>query len=327
MRLGGAVIGLLLLLPAAAHAASVSMRVDCGTNCANELTVVAGPMEANVIQITPQAGSITVLDSGAATISPGTGCQNASAGNAVICATAPTVGDTRPTAIVDTGDLDDQVVARGVSLKVSGGPGNDKLAGPGAFDGGPGNDEIQGVPEPGDRVTYANHTVGVNVDLVQQKGGGPGELDKLVNIDEVVGGPRGDDLRGPFLKGTLEGGPGNDRLRAAGDEGENMDGGHGNDRLLATRSGGGLLKGGPGDDEIIAGSEAEKLYGESGNDLLRGGSGEDLLRAGRGRDRVFSSDGERDSIDCGPGRDSLNGDRHDRPRRCERRLKREARLN
>jgi hypothetical protein len=39
---------------------------------------------------------------------------------------------------------------------------------------------------------------------------------------------------------------------------------------------------------------------------------------GPGRDRILAKDGTRESVDCGPGRDTVVADRKDRLRRCER---------
>ena len=125
--------------------------------------------------------------------------------------------------------------------------------------------------------------------------GGPGD-DTIVGGlnrfgDEVLGG-RGDDvLRAGADGGDLEGGPGSDRLYA-GPDGARLEGGDGADRLF----------GGEGDDTLI---------GDGGRDRLIGRAGDDDIRA---------EDGERDAIDCGPGRDRVDGADHaDTRRRCERR--------
>lgn len=54
--------------------------------------------------------------------------------------------------------------------------------------------------------------------------------------------------------------------------------------------------------------EASVLFGNEGRDRLRGGQGNDTIRA---------SDGSSDTVDCGPGRDSVAADNGDRLRGCE----------
>lgn len=82
--------------------------------------------------------------------------------------------------------------------------------------------------------------------------------------------------------------------------------------------------GGPGDDyndELQGGGGrgADDLRGESGNDRLVGGFDADRLSGGPGNDRITSVDGERDTVDCGSGRDVAIVDRRDRVRsNCER---------
>jgi uncharacterized repeat protein (TIGR01451 family) len=61
----------------------------------------------------------------------------------------------------------------------------------------------------------------------------------------------------------------------------------------------------------------DKLFGLSGSDFLDGGSGRDLINGGGGNDRVLARDGERDSVQCGPGRDSARVDLRDRVTACE----------
>lgn len=94
-------------------------------------------------------------------------------------------------------------------------------------------------------------------------------------------------------------------------------------------------RGTPGPDRLVGGQRADvllglagndRLDGRAGNDLLEGGPGNDVIVGGRGRDRLrggdgsdslHSRDGERDSVDCGRGRDRAFVDRHDTVRGCE----------
>jgi dipeptidyl aminopeptidase/acylaminoacyl peptidase len=70
--------------------------------------------------------------------------------------------------------------------------------------------------------------------------------------------------------------------------------GGGHDDIIFGLGGNDTLPGGAGDDRI---------YGGGGNDVITGGSGEDHLYGGPGSDTIYAADGERDTIDCGPGRD------------------------
>ena len=98
--------------------------------------------------------------------------------------------------------------------------------------------------------------------------------------------------------------------------------------LLVGAAGGDCLDGGPGNDRVIGGGGADRLTGGLGADSISGGSGNDRISPGPDRDRVSAgsgddavsaTDGERDSVDCGPGkRDRVRADRIDRVRRCER---------
>jgi hypothetical protein len=64
------------------------------------------------------------------------------------------------------------------------------------------------------------------------------------------------------------------------------------------------------------------LLGLGGNDVLDGGSGRDRIFGGQGNDTIRADDGQRDTVDCGSGRDVVHADRFDVVRKnCERRLR------
>jgi Ca2+-binding RTX toxin-like protein len=115
--------------------------------------------------------------------------------------------------------------------------------------------------------------------------------------DRVLGGQGNDRLLGQAGNDTLYGGRGQDIL----------DGGRGNDRLFA----------GPGNDRLSGGPGNDRLFGGPGNDRINPGPGRDFVSAGAGNDRIFSVDGQRDTIDCGPGRDVAIVDSVDRVHNCE----------
>jgi uncharacterized repeat protein (TIGR01451 family) len=72
-------------------------------------------------------------------------------------------------------------------------------------------------------------------------------------------------------------------------------------------------------DELRGSRAGEEICGHGGADVVDGGGGRDRLLGGRGNDTILARDGERDTIDCGPGRDRAVVDRLDRGLRgCER---------
>jgi len=109
----------------------------------------------------------------------------------------------------------------------------------------------------------------------------------------------------------------------------------GPDRVVLDVATPGLLIGGPGPDRLVGGSgrdriigkgDADRLFGrdgddrligDAGGDVLNGGAGEDHLRGEQGPDRFMAKDGERDSVNGGPGRDRARVDPKDRVRGVE----------
>jgi hypothetical protein len=89
------------------------------------------------------------------------------------------------------------------------------------------------------------------------------------------------------------------------------------DRMTGT-AGADLIYGRGGNDTLRGGSGNDVLNGGPGNDVLYGGAGLDRLYGGPGTDILKARDGERDVVDCGPGRDTAYVDRHDRVSGCER---------
>jgi RTX calcium-binding nonapeptide repeat (4 copies) len=63
-----------------------------------------------------------------------------------------------------------------------------------------------------------------------------------------------------------------------------------------------------GDDVLDGGDGSDDLEGEDGADTITGGSGNDSIDAGIGADVVHASDGQRDSVTCGGGPDTVDGD-------------------
>ncbi|MBS1878585.1 MAG: hypothetical protein JST31_03635 [Actinobacteria bacterium] len=117
--------------------------------------------------------------------------------------------------------------------RVDGGPGDDTLrGGSGNFDvlnGGPGNDSIDGGPGVHDIASYAGTGGAVTIDLGSQTVSGA-ESEHLTGIEDAIGGSGNDTLIGaPDTANRLDGGPGNDQLRAVG-PGDEAFGGPGSDQ-------------------------------------------------------------------------------------------------
>ncbi|MGD9734079.1 MAG: calcium-binding protein [Solirubrobacterales bacterium] len=131
--------------------------------------------------------------------------------------------------------------------RLNGGPGDDSLSGgPGDSDvltGGPGNDKIEGGPGAHDIASYAGTGGAVTINLQTQTVSGA-EGEHLSAVEDAIGGSGGDTVIGdPATANRLDGGPGNDRLLAAGADDEAF--------------------GGPGSDECSGGFAAETSCGPS----------------------------------------------------------------
>jgi hypothetical protein len=75
--------------------------------------------------------------------------------------------------------------------------------------------------------------------------------------------------------------------------------------------------GSPFNDTIVASGVGTRLTGGGGNDALTGGAGEDRIEGSEGDDTIDARDGRFDSIDCGPGTDTLLADPGDSAANCE----------
>ena len=293
MRILPAVVMSALLAGAASVApagASVA-RYDEGP-----VVYLAGPGEANRLEVRSAGDGKVGLEDPGATIDPGNGCSSVGE-HAVVCdgpfAAAPVLVDLRDrddsatalddmTVVVKGGDGRDVLTAGGGYDELAGGRGVDTLIGGSGWDelvGGPGADVMEGGPGR-DSVSYRGYTRPVQVDLRTQpsSGGADGEGDSIDEVEGVLGGEAGDMLGGRWVTGW----GGDDVLRGTA----GRDGLHGMD----------------GDDTIEAGA---------GPDWITGGHGRDAIFAGAGDDRVETQDGRfardgRDVVRCGPGADSAS---------------------
>ena len=63
-----------------------------------------------------------------------------------------------------------------------------------------------------------------------------------------------------------------------------------------------------GHDIILGDGGDDVIYAGAGNDEIDGGHGRDRIQAGPGNDVIYSRDGQRDTIDCGSGKDVVVAD-------------------
>ena len=86
------------------------------------------------------------------------------------------------------------------------------------------------------------------------------------------------------------------------------------------KAGGGhddTIEGLDGNDTLVGGAGDDRIEGGAGNDIITGGAGADKLFGGAGSDTIYAADGERDTIDCGAGRDRVVADDVDKTIGCE----------
>jgi Ca2+-binding RTX toxin-like protein len=221
---------------------------------------------------------------------------------------------------LDGGEGNDTLTGDGGRDALQGGAGDDVLDGdrfeqPAAdlIDGGPGTDRAEGWTIP-DGSTHPPARVTLDG---QANDGRPGEGDDVRDIELVTSNVSGswtmsnaDDVIEVWA--NLDGGAstirtlgGNDRV-TGGNHDERIDGGVGNDRL----------EGGYGNDRIVGGAGRDTIVG----DMSRSDCG--VLQScslPQGNDVIDARDGERDTISCGVGRDTVTADRQDVVSRdCER---------
>ncbi len=198
-------------------------------------------------------------------------------------------------------------------------------------DGGEGDDYIQfNALYAGDySIVHDQHSVNVIADTRIEGGKGDDVIKINANAKDasfvvsktLVDGGEGDDLlyvKGVTLEQSLvDGGAGNDTIVLEGvkiDGETEIHGGAGNDLLDAANqtvgvrlfgdSGNDVLKGGAGGDTLYGGDGNDTLYGGDGNDILYGGDGNDILYGGDGNDYLHGGSGV-DEIYGGAGNDLI----------------------
>ena len=182
---------------------------------------------------------------------------------------------------VYTGDGDDRIRTNAGDDLINGGMGDDLMVG------GAGSDTVD----------YSTAESAVTVRLhtgLSQNTGGAG-IDRLMQIENLIGSDYDDHLTGNWADNTLTGGLGNDHLR----------GRNGNDTLVGN-FGDDTLAGGAGNDTLYGGAGDDSLRGDNGNDALVGGAGMDTLRGNAGNDTLYGNDDD-DVLLGGGGSDTLYG--------------------
>lgn len=219
---------------------------------------------------------------------------------------------------------DNLLLGRQGNDRLIGGAGRDRLmggAGDDSLNSGLGADLLDGG-DGRDWARWHRATTSVQVDLtLAVQSGGAAAGDRLIGIENLLGGRYADRLAGDATANALSGGGGSDRLegRAGADT---LNGGEGNDSLIGG-SGADLLLGGAGADwAVYAGAAAVRvdlaLAGQwqdtagqgrdwlSGVEHLSGGAGGDRLAGGRTAN-ILSGDAGDDLLQGREGADTLIG--------------------
>ena len=227
---------------------------------------------------------------------------------------------------------DDFLVGTSGNDTLSGLAGNDRLQG------GLGNDRLDGGSGT-DTADYTDAGGAVTVSLASGSSSGALGVDRLISIENLLGGGYADTLTGDAAINRLEGGAGNDTLRggdandllygggdndllygeagseriygetgddtiSGGDGYDTVSGGDGRDRIWGD-AGRDRLWGDAGNDDVYGGTDIDEVYGGLGNDLLDGGSSNDLLYGNEGNDTLYGGTGA-DRIDGGAGMDTVS---------------------
>jgi hypothetical protein len=135
------------------------------------------------------------------------------------------------------------------------------------------------------------------------------------NAPNVICGLGGDDV--------LNGLGGNDTLfgDACGAKTKPIIGataGKGGNDVLNGGDGNDTLYGAGGNDTLNGGNGNDRLFGGDGNDTLNGGPGINTYSGGRGNDTVNARNGRKETVDCGPGKDTATVDKNDVTKGCEK---------
>jgi len=242
--------------------------------------------------------------------------------------------------IVDGGEGDDVLAGEDGDDLLKGGAGDNDLFGGAGNDilVGGANDDLLDGGDGIDTADYSGDTAGIMVNLATGKAEGSAIAeDRLVSIENVIGGSGNDILIGDgnanhFVGGagndTIDGGAGFDTLDLSAATGvvsvdftrglvsgasigsdsfvniEKLLFGAGND-IVTGGNGNDAFDGGAGNDTLKGGAGDDALTGGDGADLLEGGSGNDVLLGGLGNDTLKAGSGN-DRIEAGEGDDMID---------------------
>jgi Ca2+-binding RTX toxin-like protein len=229
-------------------------------------------------------------------------------GERVVCDAVPSLFVVDFLGFGDT--LRTDVGAGTAAVEVHGGAGSDDL------DGTPNADSMSGDGD-GDRI------VGFAGNDALDGGPGSDSFDDGPGNDTIAGGPNDDSLTAGSGRDSYSGGDGSDSveyrdrtapvtitLDGVADDGEAGEG----DNVGADVE---EAAGGSGADRIVGNPSGNRLHGGAGNDTLIGGSAEDRVEGEEGDDIIDTRDGVYDSVDCGPGTDTVYADLDDGTTGCE----------
>lgn len=213
--------------------------------------------------------------------------------------------------IVGTG-LADEIIGNSAANKFDGGAGDDKLTGGGGADwleGGDGDDifYVGGTEGIGDTFLGGADVAGDTLQITGTKAATLENFEStLWDIEILVGNNLGivgttksnsydfSSLTGYSAVAYVDGGAGDDRMKAYANSVADFRGAAGNDELIGGDKND-TLDGGDGDDTLSGGGGNDTILGGKGNDDLIGGAGNDSLTGGVGIDRIEGG-GDDDTI-------------------------------
>ncbi|WP_337187085.1 matrixin family metalloprotease [Phenylobacterium sp.] len=237
---------------------------------------------------------------------------------------------------IQGGSLHDVLLGAQGADSLAGGAGDDILFGDTGADtlaGGEGDDLIDGwsgddwiIASGGadeiyggtgiDTLDFSGLLSGVNV-AINTRNVIMGASQVMAEMENMIGTPYGDHLKGDGGDNRIFGGGGNDTV-IGGDGANYLRGDEGNDSLMGGAGfddingnmGDDTASGGLGDDWVVGGKDQDRLFGDEGDDIVYGNLGDDTLDGGPGNDVVRGGQGN-DTLTGGAGNDFMSGDRGD----------------
>ena len=274
---------------------------------------IAGDSNDNVLS--GGGGSDTIAGAGGNdTLSGGTGTDTVTYGPRSSYAGSPNPVTVNLATGTATGDGTDALS----SFEIANGSSFDDTLVPASFgstlQGGPGNDTF--VSGPGeDVVDYSGASSPITADLGAGTATGAG-FDTFVpnSIEDLIGSPRNDSLRGDANDNVLSGGAGNDTLQGGGGN-DTLDGGAGTNTVsyinaaaavsVNLRTGLAPTDGDGGSDTLV---NIQNVTGSSYDDTIEGDSGNNVLDGGGGNDTVsYAGSSGPVIVDLGSGTETGDG--------------------